>query len=358
MGTIATETQARSIAYEKFIQTSYWPALDGLRAFSIILVLLAHMRDPEWSFVSGALGVTLFFVVSGFLITTLLLREEKRKERVSLTNFYIRRSFRIIPLYAFALLVFSVLALGFGLGAGSENYMARLPLLATFNGDFAGGGTFSHSWSLGIEEKFYLVWPILAFGIAFSRRHRGVLLALLVPVATAASFLPGAGYAGIYVPILGGCALGLAANDSSLFKYVHALSLPFASFVTFSAMILLLFVDQFIPLNETSGYAHTLFSYSAVLALPAVLFSRTHINKVFSIRFITYIGTRAYAIYLFHPLCLHLVDRVLAPGSGSIGFIGARFVLVCALSVITGEVLYRAVEEPLNRLGRKFRLDE
>ena len=120
-------------------------------------------------------------MISGFLITTLLLREEERAGRASLWRFYTRRVFRIFPLYFFALAVFSALVLLFRLGNDPDAFAERLPLLATYNGEFAGSGTFSHSWSLGIEEKFYLVWPLLAFGcLAIRRRRLVVAMGVLV----------------------------------------------------------------------------------------------------------------------------------------------------------------------------------
>lgn len=190
----------------------YWPQLDGLRAVSIILVLAAHTADPVWSQLNGSLGVTLFFVISGFLITTLLLREEDAHEVVSLSRFYIRRVFRIVPLYALALALAAALVLVFHLGQGGGNFLERLPLLLTFNGELAGSGTFSHSWSLGIEEKFYILWPALAFGIPWVRKHRLSLLFTLTPLALVSNFIPSLGYVGIYLPILGGCLVGVLAN--------------------------------------------------------------------------------------------------------------------------------------------------
>ncbi|OZE95094.1 acyltransferase [Rhodococcus sp. 15-2388-1-1a] len=332
----------------------YWPALDGLRALSIILVLTVHTHDPMWESFNGALGVTLFFAISGFLITTLLLREEHRGGRISLSKFYIRRFFRIVPLYALALITFSLLVIGLGQGTGAGNYLERLPLLATFNGEFAGSGTFSHSWSLGIEEKFYLVWPALAFGIPLVRRFRGRAVAILAPVAAVASFVPNVGYFGIYFPIIGGCALAIAANAESTFRYVYALARPAAVYALFGCLIIVLFVDESLPLVETNRYAHTLFGLVAVLVLPGVLLSRTWIQRLLANRAVAHYGTRAYAIYLFHPLCLELVDRAIAPGTGGVLLQLARFAGVFVLSLATAEVLARLVENPAIALGRRI----
>ncbi len=312
------------------------------------------MHDQLWNTFNGSLGVTLFFAISGFLITTLLLREEKRHARISLSNFYIRRIFRIVPLYAVALLLFSVLVLGFAQGQGAGNYLDRLPLLATFNGEFAGSGTFSHSWSLGIEEKFYVLWPLLAFGLPLCRRLRAIAVAVLVPLAAIFSFLPGVGYLGIYLPIIGGCGVALAANSRAGFRYVHALARPIAAYFLFAVMVVLLVFDRDLPLAETSRYAHTLFGIAAILVLPGVLLSNTWIHKFLAHRALAFYGTRAYALYLFHPLCLEVVDRVIPAGSNIVYLQLARFAMLFALSLLTAEVIVRVIETPFIRIGRRL----
>ncbi|MEA3182674.1 MAG: hypothetical protein QOI59_6197 [Gammaproteobacteria bacterium] len=340
--------------HEQFLALKYFPALDGMRAVSIFLVVAYHVLDPRWNWVSGALGVTIFFGISGFLITTLLLREEARYGRISLKRFYVRRFFRIVPLYALALLSFSVLVLWFHLGRGGEGYLGKLPLFATFNGEFAGSGTFTHSWSLGIEEKFYILWPALAFGIPLFRRHRGVAIAILIPLAIVLSFLPVVGYFGIYLPIIGGCALALAANNRGGFRYVRALSRPAVTYLVFAALIGVMVVDPIMPLGETHPHAHTLFAIVAVLALPGALLSNTVIHKILASRPVVYYGTRAYGIYLFNNLSLRAVDKIIPSTTDSLYLLLVRFALVFVSSLIVADVLHRVLEAPLVRLGRRL----
>jgi peptidoglycan/LPS O-acetylase OafA/YrhL len=144
------------------------PSLDGLRAISISIVLLAHAslmwRDPSatagWSLGwAGGIGVDLFFVISGFLITWLLLRERRRRGTISLRAFYVRRAWRILPAY----LVF----------LGSLVVMSSFGLVQLTARDCAGALTYTvnflpgaswpigHLWSLSVEEHFYLFWPLL-----------------------------------------------------------------------------------------------------------------------------------------------------------------------------------------------------
>lgn len=149
------------------------PSLDGLRAISITLVVLSHL--VKWKHISGevlgsygTLGVCIFFVLSGYLITNILLTEYERSSTVSLSNFYLRRAFRIFPA-AFIFLA-SVIVLywkqmsGFHIAA-AVFYFANMDLSRPW--------IFGHLWSLSIEEQFYLLWP---FALKRWYRHRTWIL--------------------------------------------------------------------------------------------------------------------------------------------------------------------------------------
>ena len=143
------------------------PSLDGLRAFSILAVVLSHCCQILASAHGwlgrfepyGQFGVKVFFVISGFLITSLLIKEQDKTGTVSLSQFYIRRGFRIFPA-AYAFILVTTLALHTRLSWGD---VARA---LTYTTDFGSGGTAQHwplfhLWSLSIEEQFYLIWPFL-----------------------------------------------------------------------------------------------------------------------------------------------------------------------------------------------------
>ncbi len=156
------------------------PSLDGLRAISITLVILSHL--VKWKHVSvslagsyGDLGVHVFFVLSGYLITNLLLREYERSSTISLRDFYIRRAFRIFPA-AFVFLAV-VIALYWH---EMRWYHIAAALFYVANMDISRPWIFGHLWSLSIEEQFYLLWP---FALKKWYRHRIVIL-LCVFLAT------------------------------------------------------------------------------------------------------------------------------------------------------------------------------
>ena len=161
------------------------PSLDGLRALSILVVLLAHLsgtagfgRLPIWLTEGLAvLGVRVFFVISGFLITSLLLREEADTGTVSLRHFYLRRTLRIFPaFYAYAAVIAVVGWLG-------RLQLHRFDLLAavtyTTNYHHQRSWYLGHLWSLAVEEQFYLLWPFLMKYLG-GRRAAGLALATVI----------------------------------------------------------------------------------------------------------------------------------------------------------------------------------
>jgi peptidoglycan/LPS O-acetylase OafA/YrhL len=158
-------------------------ALDGMRAIAVLLVLLFHLRIP-W-FRAGFLGVDVFFVLSGFLITSLLLEEIRRTGRVSLPEFWARRARRLLPAVVLVLLVLSLTTSMTttyterpsvrGDLLATTGYVANWRLIST-SSYFADTGVDSpveHTWSLAIEEQFYLAWPLLVLGVATLGNGRG-----------------------------------------------------------------------------------------------------------------------------------------------------------------------------------------
>ena len=335
-------------SFADFQRARYFPMLDGLRAVSILLVLFFHTHDKLWEPLNGYLGVTLFFVISGFLITTLLLREEDRNGKASIWRFYVRRVFRIFPLYYLALGAVSVLVLGFGMGTHPESYPQRLLLLATYNGEFAGSGTFSHSWSLGIEEKFYLVWPFLGFVLAPLMRKRLLIAAVLLAASIASAPFAGWNYFAIYIPILAGVVFAILMHDEAGYRRVSQLARPVPGALVLAGAVAALLI------NNDKTYVHVPFSILAALCLPLFLIGPAFLRAGLSWKPLRYIGTRAYGIYLFHPMLLDIVDRFLPKDDSSPLLAVVRVVVLFGMSLAVAEVLFRVFEKPLIEVGRKL----
>ncbi|MFT4847490.1 MAG: peptidoglycan/LPS O-acetylase OafA/YrhL [Sediminicola sp.] len=158
----------------------YIPALDGIRALAIILVMLFHF---QYMVEVGWVGVQLFFVLSGFLITSILLKSKESKLGFYLKRFYWRRSLRIFPLYYAYLLVFALTYAFFSLPKGFSEIAPYLflygynyfPLINGLEFD----SVFTHFWSLSVEEQFYLFWPFVIYFIS-KQNLKYVLIVIIV----------------------------------------------------------------------------------------------------------------------------------------------------------------------------------
>ena len=156
------------------------PCLNGLRAFAILCVIASHVHESESSWSIGHFGVTSFFVISGFLITLLLLRERRATSTVSLSAFYIRRVLRILPAY-FALLFVTALLAGAGLIRISGLTWAAVLTYTSCFVTLSISTALAHTWSLSVEEHFYLLWPILLSRV--NLKWSGSLVAVYVVAA-------------------------------------------------------------------------------------------------------------------------------------------------------------------------------
>jgi peptidoglycan/LPS O-acetylase OafA/YrhL len=172
------------------------PSLDGLRAVSIALVVVCHVvralaegrKLPygagmlrDW----GSVGVTMFFAISGFLITTLLVAEQRDRGVISLRAFYFRRAFRILPAYWTYLAVAAALTMAGAFAVSAAGFATALSFTSDYRN--AGSSILGHSWSLSVEEQFYLLWPITLVALGPGRAR--VLSFALVGAAPAARAL-------------------------------------------------------------------------------------------------------------------------------------------------------------------------
>lgn len=166
------------------------PSLDGLRAISIVLVLGGHLGYsrtapsallPFMPVFTGELGVRIFFVISGFLISSLLLQEHQSHGRISLQNFYIRRFLRLAPVQLAFIATLFILTVATGLSMSGCQFLTAL----TYTKNYAcGAWVDGHLWSLSVEEQFYLLWP---FVLARAPRRVAILTALALILVSPAS---------------------------------------------------------------------------------------------------------------------------------------------------------------------------
>lgn len=309
-------------------------ALDGLRGVAILLVIAGHAAVPQVQSL-GASGVTVFFVLSGFLITTILV-EQTGAGRQGLRRFYGRRARRLLPALAL-LLVFEV---GARLSTGQS--LVPVVLAAGYATNFAAatghGSTLDHTWSLALEEQFYLLWPLLLPFVL--RRRRAVVLVLVTAAvsvtARVALWSAGLTYASWFSPvtradaILVGCALALAR--------VRGWTLPVGpgrTAIVSTALLVLI-----APFVWRSSVASLWLMPMVALATAALIVlivesKRGPVPWVLSTTPLRVTGRLSYAMYLWHPFALSLVIFA--------GF-SNRFLGTWALSLAIATVSWFVVE--------------
>ena len=318
---------------------NYSPQMDGLRAFCIVFTLFNHIADhPAW--INGSVGVDVFFALSGFLITGILKNADATGR--ALLSFYLRRFFRIVPVYYLGLILTAASTVALGLAFGDWSKADKLKdvwfTLVLFCGELMkdGDGVYGHSWTIGIEEKFYLVWPLVFF--AFSRApilREVFLVAVLLSVYFFCGDYLARGYGGISF----GCIAGILYFWNGW--YLTRVNLALAVLIASYAAILML------------DASNLLVSASAALLIPGLYHQREWIvSKCLSWRPLAKLGRLTYSIYILHVLCLNVVKIIL----GKLGHEHWLFVFLLGylFSVVVAWLVYNYFELPLIERGRMY----
>jgi peptidoglycan/LPS O-acetylase OafA/YrhL len=340
------------MTHDEYLATRRFGALDGVRAIAAVLVVVFHYGGPIWERANGWIGVHLFFVLSGFLITTLALREEARNGRVSLAEFYIRRAFRILPVYYVVIGVVVVFAYFRGLGLRHSGIVAALPWNLAFVGEYHQMTLFGQAWTLGVEQKFYLVWPLLAFGVGALGFVKRLSLSLGL-VAIMLALIPFMPYAGAYSPILIGCTLAIVLHHRKGFAALRFFTHPVVGLVVAAALIAVqtMFGEIAAFLHDEGGsITGTCYILLAALLVPSLV-AGGPLAWVLSLAPLRFIGERSYSLYLMQGV-------VAVALAGAIPQFAPHRTLTAVAVTIVGllaaDLLYRWVEVPMIDVGRRI----
>ena len=344
------------LTHADYLALRRFPALDGLRAIAAVLVVFFHYGGPDR--LQGWAGVQLFFVLSGFLITTLMLREERRTGEISLKEFYLRRAFRILPVYFVILLVTAVGSALYGTFV-SNGIGPALKYFLTFTNEFAGASPYGQSWSLGIEQKFYLVWPLvaIALGTVVLKRRAGaaalgMLLALVIVNFTASHSNPG--WPLHYFSILTGVLLAVALHSRRGFELLRPLTNPLAQVIVAIGFIgvhlsvkpIAGFLDG---INGIPGHVLVIPVYAlATAVLLTALIAPGPATTFLSTKPMQFVGERSYSLYLVQTIAATVIAFIWPALSGL-----GQAVVVTALGLALASVLYLTVEIPMINVGRR-----
>jgi len=371
-----TVKEAARTAARDETQTSKRADIQGLRAIAVLSVVAFHANLP---LPGGFLGVDVFFVISGFVITAMLLREKRRTDTIDLKNFYVRRFYRLTP--ALAVMVgFTVIGSTFlmsplwsqqlvtSTAVGAMLLSANFAI-ARFSGGYFGivaeTNPLLHTWSLSVEEQFYLVFPVL-FAVAWfvGRKVDHPLRAVGIAVAAAGSVSLGlalASSAGLSIPLLPSIFVGFYSPLPRVWEFAAGVLLALiaakiatpsqrVSAITGGAGIGLVAVSVLF-INESTpspGLSTLVPVVGTVLVLFAGFNSTSLVARILSLRPLVAIGNLSYSLYLWHwPFIVFAA--LLWPGT-----VWGPLVAAVA-SVVPAIVSYRLVEQPLRRPKRNGR---
>lgn len=364
------DTTSARPAFEAYRNTVHFGSLNGLRFLCILAVLWHH--GGVWTQIGaqtgilarGFLGVDIFFVLSGFLITTLLLREEDRNGHYSLKGFYWRRALRIIPVYFLLVTLSAVYFIGV---KGQTQYLELLPFYYLFLSNFliTDMPLLAPTWSLSVEEQYYLIWPLLLL-LTPRRFILPVLLGLII--LNVVAVMDGLRIFGIqaivvgpllikmftatYAPILIGSGLAILLHKGPSFDALYKLlGHRAAAPVIF---VLLLVLIHYMP-PDLTGWPNIILHLTMAAGLCSIVIREDHLLRgILVFRPIVRVGEISYGIYLYHLIGLQFAYAAL----GSIG-IYDRWYLFPAyslLSIVIAEISFRYYETPfLNLRHRTFR---
>ncbi|SDQ60721.1 Peptidoglycan/LPS O-acetylase OafA/YrhL, contains acyltransferase and SGNH-hydrolase domains [Curtobacterium sp. UNCCL20] len=346
------------------------PALDGLRTIAILIVILYHLHVPQ--FEGGFIGVTVFFVLSGFLISTLLLGERRRTGRIRLGSFWTKRLLRLYP----ALLALVVVGLLLWNWVGDYKGASFSPGEAAFIAlSYTGNlfrsywdttqGVFAHTWSLSMEEQFYLVWPpvlVLLFALRARRRWLMTGLGVVIVGGAVASWLsyrtPGGGSTpDVYfspvlgvVPLATGCLLALLLDDERVRTRAAGIAGHAATWVGIGLLTAVQFWidDDWTQHAWSFGVVLPVTGLISALLIGGLVSVRSPLSAVLAWTPVSWFGRRvSYSAYLWHPLVIALL------GTFAIGPWGTVWLIGVALLVAVGAAY--AVEVPVERLRKRLR---
>jgi len=331
--------------HSAYLSCRHFGSLDGLRALGMLAVVWHHTVGGP-----GGLGANLFFLLSGFLVTTLLLREQRKSGTVAVTRFRTRRAQRLYPLYFTVLFVYVGLVLLLEReGPARDEFLRNVPHFATFTSNLFVGlegerTIFYFAWSLAAQEQFYLVWPLVlkhgrrlgaalaASGlIAVSALTRAGALDALLPEgslarALALSLLP---------PLALGALVALALDTRRGHQFARGLvGAPLASAA--------LLVGALVLWRTTGLGPWPMYGVLTLLTAACVVREDHRLAPILQHPWFVHVGLVSFGVYLMHMLCHNLVERGLA--RVGLHLAPLDFALTAALSIAVATLSFRWFE--------------
>lgn len=329
---------------------------DGIRGIAVILVMLLHAHFQLGK--GGAIGVDIFFVLSGFLITKNLLDDYAKNGYVSMKKFWVKRFFRLFP--PFFVLLITIFALSFYI----EDVRHKNAVLVEIRDSFFYLSNFSwfwfdhndnrilgHTWSLSVEQQFYIFWPLFLLGI-IRFVHKKWFFVMMLIVFLSLSFFKHSRYSSeifksiYFESIFIGCIFSIAVWNRWITNYRHSY-LSFLSFVLIC--VIGLFGFDFFKYFSLTGYVFLLVPLAVILILiNCMSLDNSLINNILSYKPLVYIGSISYGLYLWHIP----VFRLFKWYSNSPPYIS--FILKFILTFIIASLSYFLLEKKMLKVSRNI----
>jgi peptidoglycan/LPS O-acetylase OafA/YrhL len=335
------------------------PALDGLRALAVLSVMVFHANPLAWT--GGFLGVDLFFVLSGYLISSLLLKEHESTGRIDIKAFYIRRWWRLGPALLVLLAVYALVVFAQGGTLAEEGLDIALTAAYVTNWsrafDWRSPLDLGHTWSLAVEEQFYLIWPWVLWAVLrFLKQGRHMLAALICLLVLSWAWRQGLHWQGasinrLYNGLDTRVEALIAGSLLAVWQWPHRTQWHHGNQYWPTCLLTASFALLLVLMHETQWTDGWLYSYgmSAVALLGCVIIWGLHIQRsnlwcaVLRWRPLVYLGQISYGLYLWH----FPIDRALiAQGLQGWTLVAMNIVLTVAVASVS----YRWLEKPLLRM--------
>ena len=341
------------------------PSLDGLRALSIALVVIGHAAAtmppmPIWLggivgvLSNGELGVAFFFVISGYLITHLLLRELKATGTISFRNFYVRRVTRIFPAFYSYLAILAVLAACGYVSVRPIDFLAAGCFLWNYL-PMTSGWWLGQTWSLSIEEQFYLLWPVTLF-LLRPRKAGWLAIAIIAlePAIRVASYILWPSYRG-RIPIMMhtradilmfGCVLALLDDNAILNALLERLA---RRSMMIAICVFLFVIDPILAARYRGAYVLPIgfslegASISAIVAT-LIRYPQSRAGRIFNLRPMVWFGLISYSVYLWQQLFLTRQNLTFS----------GRFPVNVLFTILVAAASYYWIEQPVLRMRSRF----
>lgn len=352
----------------KSSEIKYRPDIDGLRAVAVALVIVFHLWPQH--FRSGFIGVDIFFVISGYLITSIIVKQ-LNDNSFSFLSFYAHRVKRILPMFLVVVFFSTIASYLFfdpkslityvGSLRASSLYFANI-YFARLNNYFAGGTRdypLLHMWSLSVEEQYYYLWPLLLFSLhKLSKSNCGKLILGIILLICSYSYsvycalnTTDTAYYSLFTrtfELMAGSLLAILVVDDKLIKVVYTQSKEKYFANAYSTIGLLLIVISVLILDNLEflypGYVSLLPILGVVLIiLSGKLYQFSYVNRILSFRIFVYIGLISYPLYLWHWVLIAFWNYFNPNTDCSI--INGIYLLI--MSILLSIISYLFIERPI-----------